>query len=243
MIDATLYRISGRKYRRLSNELAGQLYLALLGVPFKSKADKKLIMGDDVYYRTIFNFESPSEERFNNTQVGISPQDVSLRSGEPRFFVEDALFAFGLYNLASAVGELYGQKVELYPVAEQVDNPTYANLLNYDFMTGWEYYVVGGVHYVIERIKTSDADRSRLRELLVGHDINRFWGSLQQSFNLNNNTQSYVVLDESNPSTEFPLFGKWITSLSLLLSQQVAQLKAANQWTSTRHFLHLTDAS
>jgi AIPR protein len=240
---SSLYRVTGETYRTLDNEFCGQLYLALMGLPNKSKGEKQMIMQNDNYYKTIYHFELARESRFNNDVVGIVPDNVRLRTGTSRVFVEDVLFAHGCYNLAHAIGQQFRHKLDFFDNEDKRKTPVYENLLNYEFMKAWEYYIVAAVNYVVERLKKDDDDRTKLRNALVGTNINPYWRSLIGQFSLNRDLESYVVLDEKNPSPTYPLFEKWATQIALMLAQQVSDLKKVKLWQTPRKFLDLSDTT
>jgi hypothetical protein len=241
--QSTVYRVSGRTFRRLDNVLCGQLYLALMGLPHRSKADKKMIMADDDVYDAIFQFGRASELRFRNDEVRLTPPSLKLRSGTSTIFVEDILFAFGVHSLAHAIGQVYQRKVDILDRQGRRGTNVSTNLLNHDFMTAWEFYLVASVNYIVERISQNDHDRRRIQAALIGNNVNRFWQNLQNDFNMNPDLESYVVLDESNPSVNFGLFSRWAIQIANMLAQAVSELKARNEWQSTRHFLDLTDTT
>ena len=73
--------------------------------------------------------------------------------------------------------------------------------------------------------------------------MNRFWQDLRNEFVLNQDLESYIVLNEHDPSINFRTFATWAIQISYMLAQVVADLKRRNAWQSTRHFLDLTDTT
>jgi hypothetical protein len=244
--QASQYRIAGKKYRVIDNEQAGQIYLALLGRPHLCKSKKKNIFEEDSFYKTIFEYEKSVPVRFaENDELGINPHIVKLRTGTAEYFVEDVIFGFGVYALAEAVGELYDEKIELYSDEDPAHpSPAYIRLGYEEFLNKWQYYVVGAMNYVVEKYAKNDTQRKKLRELLIGKDINRFWDpALGSYFNLNKSKDSYVILDEQNPSAEYKLYSRWMISLTQLMYDLVKTERDKPEWKGMRNLLDLDSST
>ncbi len=233
--------IRGRCYRKIDNRQCGQLYLALLGSPHLCKSQKKQIFENDGYYKTIFDYTLPAPQRFKNDEIGITPEMVTLRTENIEYFVEDTVFAYGIYKLAEAFEEKYYEKLGLYDEAEKETSTIYEILASkHDFLTKWHYYVVAAINYVVEKLKSNNDERTSLRKALIGSDLNRIWHkNLAQAFDLNQNKDIFVILNEETPSTEFPLFARWIISLTQLMYKLVSEKMGDPDWKSMRNFLDL----
>lgn len=234
------YRIRGSLYRRIDNELAGQLYLALLGLPHASKNRKREIFENESIYRTIFGVESSPAVRFSNDDLGLDPRFVKLRSGSDAIFRDDVIFGFGLFRLASVHAKLHRMRIASWPL-EETDSNNYRVLTEHRFLQVWPYHVVHAMNYIVESMtRGNDEERSRLRTLLVGANLDRLFDrGLGDAFVLANGTQSYVVLDEERASAEFPVFGTWITSLTAQMYDIVRSARERPEWKSERHFFDL----
>ena len=235
--ELSLYRIVSTRYRRIRNGEAGQLFLALLGKPYLSKNKKGKIFTEK-FYRTIFHYDLLEETRFNNEDIGIIPKIVKLKSGNITTFVEDILFAFGISKLAGAYGELYRKKMKRYdPKDESV---IYGNLVDCEFLKYWEFYVVSTFNHIINRLAKDDEEVKLLRTALIGTDINNLWDpGLHSFFKLNKYKNKYLLLDERAPSPEYPLFAKWIQSLSLLVLKLMQKEKEEDPQLKARTFIDL----
>ena len=234
------YRIRGNLYRRLSNSLAGQMYLALLGLPHWSKNQKGKVFGDEHVYRTIFEVDLPSKVRFKNDEMGLDPKSVLLRSGSALIFVGDIAFAHAVNVVCRAYSEGYSERVKQWPIEEAGTNE-YRILQAHRFVKLWNYYVIWAVNYIVERISGGkESERDGLRQALVGQAIDRYFSSDLGGFlNIRRGTDSHLVLDQENPSNEVPVLAAWLVSLTSLMYDMVEKERAKPDWRSERHFFDL----
>jgi hypothetical protein len=235
------YRIKAKQYRRIENEFAGQLYLALLGLPQASKNQRQLIFGEESVTRTLYDYHLAAEERFKNESIGLVPRSSSLRSGSAATFAEDVMFSFGIYQLTEAYRRVFRLKLECFPPEEQQEDNIYLNLARHDFLGLWHYYSVAALQYVTESIaRGSEPLRNRMRRGLIGTNANRWFArDLAAAFNLSEERKTYVILDEDIPSVEFPLFGRWVISLTAIMYEMCRKAREKPDWKSMRHYLDL----
>jgi len=234
--------------RSIDNSLVGQLYLALLGEPVFAKTDKKQIFENTDIYKAIFYYDLSAQERFNvNTEkLVISPNSTKLRSGKIEYFIEDVFFAFALYQLIHAYQALYRKKLQLYDEEEDADNGTQKRLVeDYSFIKMWDLTIVASINHIVNVLSNSNENqmkqlRNKIINLQSGND--KYWRQgLEKKFNLNENKMSEVLLNEDNPSDEFPTFSKWIISISQLLYELVsAQRSVEKENFSMRRFIQLS---
>jgi hypothetical protein len=97
------------------------------------------------------------------------------------------------------------------------------------------------MNYVVETLsRGDDGKRDTLRSEVIGTNLDRLFDrGLADAFRLAAGTASYVILDEDNPSTEFPTFGAWITSLTAIVNEIVSAARVRSDWRSERHFFDL----
>jgi hypothetical protein len=199
----------------------------LLEKPHLCKDKKRSIFDDKDVYRTIFSYDLESAERFENERLSLVPEKVILRTGSIDYFVEDIIFGLGVYHLTDAFKDLYRQRLDAFLPSER-DSDVYRELSeNHDFLRLWHYYAVAAFSRIINSIASSNTEKSDLRKRLVGSNINAFWdGTISRKFNLSNSKNNYQILDETNPSSEYPLFAKWISSLSHLMMDVFVKAKS-----------------
>ncbi len=222
---------SGRpKPRIIDNILAAQLYLALLGEPIYAKTNRKDIFEEEEVYKTIFSYQLPADQRFNNDTIGIKENEIKLRTGKLEYFIEDVFFAHAVYQLAEAYAGLYDKKMKSYTQTE-INKPAYIELAeNFSFMKRWNYIVVGAVNYIVNSLSKDEESLKKLREKLIKSetDADIFWRSatkLQEQFNFDSNKDVAVIVKDDAQSPNYVVLGRWINSVSLLLYDLVRNAK------------------
>lgn len=223
----SLYRVAGRRYRKITNTLAGQFYLALLGRPYWAKQFKQKIFEDPDYYRVIFRYDLDPAERFKNDNLGLKASQVSLQSGATDF-VKDVLFAYGIYQLADALKIHYRKRIASYPERRSEAEETAYNMLVEErkFLTHWHFLLIGLLHHVVAKWEKRKQDRESLRKKLVGEDWDLLFGPrLADQFNPNTDLEVVPILDEDAPSAAFPLFSVWATVLIDRVAEEVHRWK------------------
>lgn len=235
------YRIRGKNYRTIENTHAGQIYLALMGKPNLSRNEKRKIFSSPSYYNSIFNYQLPMDARFNNADLAITPQNIFMKSGKMGYFIDDTLFGFALFKLSSAFSHMYKKKLDLYEEGERPSDSTYNILINQmDFLTKWQYYHVAAIYHIVHTIARGDTDQSKLKEALVGTDIDAWWAKkAYESFTINADKTRPIILDENAPSTKYKLFSLWSATLTELMREMVKNDTDQNKWKSSRSFLDL----
>lgn len=223
----SLYRVAGRRYRRITNTLAGQFYLALLGRPYWAKQFKQKIFEDQDYYRVIFRYDLDPAERFSNDSLGLKASRVSLQSGATEF-VKDVLFAYGIYQLADALKVHYRRKISSYPERRSEAEETAYTMLVEErkFLTHWHFLLIALLHHVLTKWEKRKRPRESLCKKLIGDDWDLLFGPrLADQFNANTDLEVVPILDEDAPSTAFPLFSVWATVLLDRVAEEVHQWK------------------
>lgn len=233
--------IRGKTYRTLNNQLVGQLYLSLLGKPNIAGNQKGIVFSDEKYYSAVFNYKLPSETRFSN--IGIELKDAKLISSE-NDFISDVLFAFGVYRFLEAIeGVLYPKKKNQY-----IDNPLdpnyefYEKVATKEFVKFWHFHIVRLIHMIIYTIAQGKHDQiANIRNNLIGSDNNLFFApnkNIANKFNIEQLPQKYTILDVSNPSVEFALFGKWISSLEQIFYDAISVEKGKLDWKGYNQYFY-----
>ncbi len=236
------YRISGvsgrGSYRTIDNEFAGQLRLALMGLPHYCKNRKYLIFDDDKYFNAIFNFENPKLE-----EVDVLEADAKLRNGR-KPWVEDLVFAYSIYKISQAVQMMYKNKLSIYGEADK-DTEDYKNIKKKEFMEFWNFYLVRLIHFIIERkVNGNDQKRQELREKLLGNDLNLFFGTsmkIAENFNLDSNKNKYIILDVEKISKNLPLVNKWLISLEQAVYDVIDEAMKKPDWKNFNYYFDKRD--
>lgn len=215
------------KQRIIDNVLSGQLYLALLGNPISAKTRKKEIFEKLSIYETIFSYNLPREQRFKNEDLGIIPADINLLTGKVDYFVKDIFFAFSILKLTRAFSDLYKRKLGLFSQSEMTSNTVYSMLENdFSFIKYWDLLVVAAINVIIDKWgdiledNFSKEERiTKLRETLLNkQDPNNLWNPhLSKQFNFEGSKVIADLVKSKAPSPTYPVFGKWISSISNLL--------------------------
>lgn len=237
--NLSLYQSKTRVYRRINNEFSGQLYLALLGKPSYSKNNKKQIFENKDFYTTIFHCDIEKSDRFTNQHLNIQSSKVMLESGYHEF-VEDIIFSFGVYHFAEMYKNLYNKKLEI--VEPNADSVAFQELKRKEYLKLWHYYVVYAISLIIDKLSREKGYPSKIkfRELLLGNDINIFWDKkLWEKFNVNESSESYIILDENRTSSEYNLIGTWLSSLDQIFLTLVRKEQDSSNFSSFRKMLDL----
>jgi len=194
----------------------------LLGRPYWSKQFKQKVFEDSDYYRVIFRYDLDPSERFLNGTLDLKLSQVKLSSGINNL-VEDVLFAYGIYQLAEALKQLYRKKISDYPEEpHNLQEVAYRSLLHKEFLTRWHFLLIGLMHHIIVNWKKRGEDERNLRNKLTRDNWNLIFGlKLMDEFNLNTDLESALILDENNPSDTFKLFSRWVEVLIERASQSI----------------------
>lgn len=237
------YRISGKKYRKVNNTEIGQLYLALLEKPYWSKQFKRKIFEDSDYYEVIFRYDLDRSERFANDTLGLTPGEVHVYSGLSNF-VEDVLFAYGIYQLADGLKQLYRKKVAMYPEEKlgRLEKAAYDLLIEQrKFFTNWHFLLIALMHQVLTYWAKRGEDQSSLRKKLIGDDWDLIFSRrLEDEFTLNVDLENASILDEDHPTDKFKLFSVWANVLIDKVGQTINGWRAKPEF-SFRWFIDQRD--
>jgi hypothetical protein len=231
----------GRTFRILNNQLAGQLYLSLLGKPNIAGNQKGVVFSDEKYYNAVFNYRLNKEIRFPN--IGIDPVDAKLQSGEENF-VKDVMFAYRIFRLLEAIElVIYPKKRSLYRDNPQDQNyEFYKKVATKEFVVFWHFHVIRLLHEIIFGIAQGNQESiEKIRKDLVSDEVNLFFGSnrtIASKFNIEERQQKYTILNVSNPSTEFALFGKWISNLEQIFYDVVSPEHEKPDWKGFNQFFY-----
>jgi hypothetical protein len=212
--------------RELTNEDAGQAYLAFLGLPYRSKQDKKLIFTS--LYTPIFGVTLDEAVRFD--ALGLGRPDFRVGKGAI-CFTNDCLYAFSIVQLAKAISALYEQKLLSYEERKSSalspkEGLAFKSLQDVgSYHKFWQYFLSAAICEITrswaERRKESELI---VRELVLGRDLDPFFRSLRQRqklFNIETNLEHAYILDEINPSNDFNAIGKWTREISKKLNTLV----------------------
>jgi len=219
----SLYHIARGRYRKITNTLAGQLYLALLGRPYWAKQFKQKIFEDPDYYRVIFRHDLDPAERFSNDNLSLKPSQVRLQS-QATEFVKDILFAYGISQLADALKVHYRRKLASYPESRSETEEMAYNMLIEErkFLTHWHFLLIGLLNHLVTNWEKRKEPRESLRKKLIGDNWDLLFGpKLADQFNPNTDLEVVPILDEDNPSPVFPLFSLWATVLIDRVAEEV----------------------
>ena len=234
------YRISGvskrGSYRTINNELAGQLRLALMGLPHYCKNRKGLIFDDDKYFNSIFNFENP---KFDEVDV----DEDTLRKGRESW-VEDLVFAYSIYKISQALQTLYKKKLSIYSEVDK-DTEDYKNIKKKEFIEFWNFHLVRSIHFIIERkVNGNDQKRREIRNELLGNDLNLFFRSpkkISDNFNLDSNKNKYTILDGEHLSKNLPLVNKWLINLEQAMYDVIDDAMKKSDWKNFNYYFDKRD--
>lgn len=233
------FRIRGQIYRKLDNVLCGQLYLSLAGDPATAKNKKDLIFNDPQHYETIFDYDN----RDWSSMGLINPK---LLNGINKF-IDDIIFAYGIYVLTSSIGKhTYREKKERF---SDKNNPVFKEVSRKEFLKGyWDFYVVRIFHYIVEHYAGDDSTkRYELRKKLIGDylnntdEVNRIFEpprQISQYFNVDEDLSRADILDPDSPSRQYPLFGKWFSSLEQIVYDMVSDDMDRPDWKNFNNYFH-----
>ncbi len=220
----SIYKILGtRKYRRISNFDAGQLYLALIGRPYYAKQSKQKIFDDPEYYRVIFSYDTENSKRFDCKTLDLVPSEVeSLKPGSTEF-VRDIIFAQSIYNLADSVKHFYNFKMNSFPEGKnKYQEVAYQKLLKQKYLTSWHYLLIAIVHHICHSWTKRGVDIYDVRCALVGSEVNLLLGgNLNASFNASESFEDTSIFDPKNPSDNFNFFIVWVKNIMKKLNPLV----------------------
>ena len=162
-----------RPMRLISNVLAEQLYLAIIGSLLSSKQDKNLIFSS--YYKRIFEVDLYPDVRFGDLHASNAKTGVMA-------FRDDVIFAFSIYQLAEAIKGLFERKLALYeehapltPLEMRAER-TLATVGSYHKF--WQYLLIACINEIAELwAKQPGVGIQEIRRLLLGDDLNPFFRS------------------------------------------------------------------
>jgi hypothetical protein len=204
--------------RVMTNTVAAQVYLAVLGAPWLSKQSKKLIFSD--LYNAIFGIDQDNALRFSSKTVNPS---FEVAKGADNFR-DDVLFGFAVMQLADGLRAIYEVKLALMDeVDAKMRTPvqtTARDLLQSigAYHKRWHYLLIASIAEVARLWAAHRRlDINEVRSHVVGNDLNLFFGSTrgrQALFNADTSLDHSYLLDDANPSVRFPTFARWARTLS-----------------------------
>lgn len=152
---------------------------------------------------------------------------VSLSSGTSNF-TKDVLFGYAIYNLADAIKERYRRKLDLYDQENMSDQETaaYNILKNQYFLVTWHFLLISLFNVIVYSWKNQGKDIDFARDKIVGNDWNRYFANhLNEEFNLCENKDYSIILDDSNPTNTFSIFWKWTDKIIEELTDKIEAAK------------------
>lgn len=233
------YLIKGtRYYRKISNENAGQIILAMAGAMKDAKNRGGKLFDSDNLYRFAFRYELDASNRFSELE------NPKLDSGSLSIYVNDLLFGYAIYQYSQAVFKfLYTERIDRLKIQlDEADTEgkkhEFRNMLNQvsalEFVKYWSYDIVRFIHLIAEKWVELKKDISRgdIRKALVG-DMTQvkyldriFLGEKKcaEWFNLETGSQPNI-LDMYAPSQELPALGTWLKNLEAIGVEVIKGLK------------------
>ena len=123
-------------------------------------------------------------------------------------------------------------------------------LVKKEFLKGyWNLYVVRIFHYIIEHYaQQNNRKRRELRVKLLGNyleereALNAFFlpnKEISEKFSLDEELSRADILDPRNPSSEYPLFGKWFSSLEQIVYGIIRRAMDSPEWKNFNHYFHI----
>ena len=207
--------MAGNIYRKINNEQAGQIFLAIIGKPFWCKTNKKKIFSDADYYKVIFKVDLERNERFTNSNLNLISSNISVQTGVSNF-TSDVIFGFSIYKLADGLKAIYRDKIKSYPEEKSLfgDIKTAYSILNgrYQFYNYWHYFLISCIYEVMQKWVGFGKDIDQLKTILTGADKNKIFENpknIAQLFNPNNDQNVFIILDENEASKTHPTFAVW----------------------------------
>jgi len=231
-----------KKFRILDKEFCGQLYLALMGLPYYSKNEKRKIFEDMDFYHTIFDYENR-----NFSELQDNSKLIRLENGLENF-VKDVIFGYEVFTLAKALEYSFKQKIKLFETqlnAKDLEkNNFYINLKSKDFLTSWHYYLVFIVHYLIEDLLTrEESDRDTLRKRITGElPLDVFFTTAKKiainNFAVDIELNTHSIIRESEDAN-LSLFSKWYTKIEEIIWNVInkAREDAGVDWKDSAAYL------
>lgn len=252
--DEFLYKVKGAKnlFRKLDNQLAGQIMLAMAGAVHEAKNRRGQIFDNDTLYRFAFGYDLPPEQRFKELQ---SPY---LRSGGDNMlndYIEDLLFGFTVYQYAEAVFKhLYlirSQKITkaltaaTLPDEIQRIETALNKIVQEDFVKYWLFDVVRLTHIVVEKWVDSGKSREDIRRKLTGNlDISMYLDPLFKPksarallFFKEEDLNIPYTLNHNEQSEHLPILGRWFLSFEIIASEIISVLKQRDPTVSSRNLI------
>ncbi len=235
------YKVKGHRTltRRLNNELAGQIILAMVGAIDEAKNKSGQLFTNDKLYKVAYEYELPASERFK--ELTLAPP--LTKSGSLTTYIEDMLFGFAIHQLAeSAFKQLYSERDKLLKKELEIEDSQERkeklkeglNLItSREFVKYWRLDVVRLIHLIVEQWVKNGQTRDVIRTSLVG-DLNLkskldplFLPLKKRSeyFKLEFDFGFENTLDRNNPSDDYKLLGKWFVSLEMLGAEVIEPIK------------------
>jgi len=242
--ETGLYQIPGlSRFRRLHNEYAGQIMLALYGFPHWSKDRKKVIMDDDEIYRAIFEIEEDPDVRFANIRAASPiPAFLDTVAKGPVHFVDDVLFGFAVAQYLDAIRlRMWPKKKALWP--DPSADPIGRMVLGKEFLDYWDLHVCALVNFLVVTLSRGDRGKmQRIRRALIGDDLNiPFSTPVKRAarFKLSEDRTIHELLKaELADTTTLGHFSRWINSVDAIFSSVLETAQARGEFKNLNQFFY-----
>jgi len=249
--ETGLYQIpgGGRRYRTVNNEVAGQIFLAVLGFPHWSKDRKKSIWEDEAINKAIFGFHDDASVRFTGSIRNDTPTpDVltSIPTGS-KAFIQDSLFGYAVLQYLDALRlKIYPEKLGLW--ADPAADPIGRIVQSKAFLDYWEFHVCALINFVIVKMTGGNRDKiEKARELLIGSDYNIVFstpGKRAQKFETQKDSSLHDLLDyDSNKDEPFNRLSQWFNSLDTIFSDLIDTATKTGDFKNLNHFFYKRDST
>jgi hypothetical protein len=243
---------SKRLFRKIDNQLAGQIMLAMAGAIHEAKNRGGQIFDNDTLYQIAFGYDLSPEQRFKDLQLPY------LRSGDDSMlsdYTEDLLFGFAIYQYAEAVFKyLYSQRSQKLTNALETATSVHEKakiemalnkIAQEDFVKYWLFDVVRLIHIIVEKWVELGEIRENIRKKLIGDiDITMNLDPLFKPksaraslFFMEHDLNVPTILNHKEQSEQLPVLGRWFLSLETICSKIISNLKHRDPTALSRNLI------
>ena len=157
-------KVKGRTYRKISNGLAGQMHLSLLGVPHDARDKKGILFENAEYYRAAFGYNLTVSERAAKIGSELYVLDKAGSGLEP--WCRELLFGHAIHRTANAVA------AKILP--SKRDGATDTVLKAMETKSYWKFFgfhLSWAIRYIVQsRAADEGVPVGKLRDSLIGND-------------------------------------------------------------------------
>lgn len=212
-------KVKGRTYRKISNGLAGQIHLSLLGVPHDARDKKGILFENAEYYRAAYGYNLPVSERA--AKVGSDIFVVDKGGTGLDLWCRELLFGHAIHRTANAVA------AKILPAKREGATDTILKAM--EAKSYWKFYgfhLTWAMRYIVQsRSADEGIPAAKLRDSLIGPDPSLWFMSpakILGQFSTDATPKKREIFPKKQKSTLSAL-GTWLGRVDEIVYGQVTR--------------------